>query len=491
MTRLPVVDQKQCGPDKISALPAEDGTLRAGSDFAGNVCIVTLGCSKNTVDSEVMLGALRARGFRPISEPENAELIVVNTCAFLQSAVEEGLDTILQLSKLKASGRCRQLVVAGCMVERYREQLKREIPEVDRFISTDELLKVADVGATSEECFDNARRPYFIYDETMPRIRSTGSASAYVKISEGCNRRCTFCIIPKIRGDLRSRSIESIGREVRQLLDDGVREMNFVAQDLTAYGTDFEGNRGIKPELASLLRHLETVTTDTQPFWMRLFYAYPIGTTEELIREISRLPFVANYLDMPLQHVSHDVLKRMNRPLGEKNTRALVEKIREVGPEVALRTTFIAGFPGETEADVRSLEEFISAGHFAHVGVFAYSDEEEAASFAYDGRVEPEEREERRARLMTAQQAVVAKRLQTFEGRRVRVLLEGAHADTDLLMVGRTEWQGPETDGEVIINEFEESLGGADQLRGRFGEVEITEVAGYDLVGRLVEVEKS
>ncbi|MCB0344676.1 MAG: 30S ribosomal protein S12 methylthiotransferase RimO [Bdellovibrionales bacterium] len=475
---LNIVGQKA----KTSTVP-----VVSAKEFAGNASIITLGCSKNLVDSEVMLGALASRGFQSVPDPENADIIVVNTCAFLESAVEESIDRILEVSELKARGRCRQLVVAGCMVERYREQLVAELPEVDQFISTDELLKVGQSAETSVECFDKARRPYFIYDENAPRVRSTGKAWTYLKISEGCDRPCTFCIIPKIRGSFRSRSIASIEAEASSLLADGVRELNLIAQDLTAYGTDFEGGRGIKSALPELLKRIDAINS-AEEFWVRLFYAYPVGTTEALINQLTELRNVCAYLDIPLQHISHPVLKAMQRPLGEKGTRRLIEMIRTKAPRLALRTTFIVGFPGETEEDVAALEAFVREGHFMHVGVFTYSHESEAAAAKLDGQLSEELKQQRRDRIMLAQQEVLKTKLESFVGSRQKVLLLGAHSDTDSLLVGRTEFQGPEADGETIINDVAAELGELDwsQLGGRFAEVEITEIAGYDLVGTLV-----
>ncbi len=503
--RLRVVPESSgdsCGPTK-NGRPHSHVHQTAGKEsvfaepgFAGNVALVTLGCAKNQVDSEIMLGALKGRGFRPVSDPQSADLIIVNTCAFLQSAVEEGIDTILELANYKKSGRCRKLYVAGCMVERYREDLKKTLPEVDRFISTDDLLRVADESETSDDCFNEARRPYFLYDETMPRVLSTAGHSAFVKVSEGCDRPCTFCIIPKIRGSLRSRSIASIGNEVKSLLQQGVKEFNLVAQDLTAYGSDFSGNRGVRSELSGLLQHISKESEDFD-CWIRLFYAYPIGVTEELVRQIVQLPRICNYLDLPLQHISGPVLKAMQRPLGEKGTRGLIEKVREIAPELALRTTFIVGFPGETEEDILSLEEFVSAGHFAHVGVFTYSQEKEAKSYILPDQIPEEIKSERRGRIMECQQAVVKRRLNSLVGTQLRVLIDGTHAESDLLFTGRTEWQGPETDGEVILNDISDALqesetfseGEFPHLKGRFAVAEITEVSGYDLVGRLVSLE--
>ncbi len=478
---------------KKAETPLPEASMHAGSDFAGNVAMVTLGCAKNLVDSEIMLGALKHRGFRVIAEPEDADLVVVNTCAFLQSAVREGIDRILELSELKAEGRCRRLVVAGCMVERYRAELEASLPEVDQFLSTDELLEVGAASPTSEKCFDEARRPYFLYDESMPRVVSTAGHSTYLKIAEGCNRPCSFCIIPKIRGGFRSRPQQSIVAEARSFLQQGVRELNLVAQDLTAYGSDFEGNRGIKSELPALLKDLASIDSDQREYWIRLLYAYPIGVNEELLRVIVERPQICNYIDIPLQHASGAVLKRMQRPLGEKGTRALVEHMRSTAPEIAIRTTFIVGFPGETEADVDALESFVAEGHFANVGVFTYSQEEEAKSFHFDGQIDEELKNERRNRVMEAQQNVVTRMLAEKIGERERVLIDGLHPETDLLLSARTQWQAPETDGMVIVNDIElehsddalNELSSA-ELTGQYVTVEYREVAGYDLVATIV-----
>lgn len=460
------------------------------ADFAGNVAVVTLGCAKNQVDSEVMLGAFQSKGYRAVADPKNAEVIVVNTCAFLESAVTEGIDTILELARYKKEGRLRKLIVAGCMVERYRGELQKEFPEVDRFLSTDELLQVADDQSTTAECFDGARRPYFLYDETMPRVINQGAHSSYVKIAEGCDRPCSFCIIPKIRGTFRSRSLQSVKAEVQELLAAGTREINLVAQDLTAYGSDFPGNRAYQSQLPKLLDEISAFPGD---YWIRLLYAYPIGVTEDLINKISQTPQICNYLDLPLQHVSGDVLKAMRRPLGERGTRQLIEKIKTLAPQIALRTTFIVGFPGETEEDVDKLEEFVRSGHFFHVGVFTYSQEAEATSYHYANQIPEELKKERRARVMEAQQVVVQRQLCSLVGRQLKVLLEGEHVETDLLLTARAEFQAPETDGEIIINEINDDTfegesrdASREALKGKFGIVEITDVAGYDLVGQLV-----
>ena len=475
--------------------------LENNNSASGNVAFVTLGCSKNTVDSEVMMGVLHKKGYVAVQDLDQADLIVVNTCAFLESAVQEGIDTILEVSKYKEEGRCKKLVVAGCMVERYREDLAKSLPEVDRFISTDQLMEVGEDEDVNNKALNSERKPYFLYDDLSPRILSTPSHTAYVKIAEGCDRPCAFCIIPKIRGAFRSRSIKSISNEVQSLVTQGVKEINFVAQDLTSYGSDFPGNRGIKNELVSLINSVEELDPNYD-FWLRLFYAYPIGVQEDLIRLIETSPRVCNYLDMPLQHISNNVLKSMRRPLGEKGTRNLIEQIRSVGPKIKLRTTFVVGFPGETDEDIDALEKYISEGHFMHVGIFTYSQEKEAASYVFDNQVEDHIKDERRARLMIAQANSLEKQLNQLIGTKQRVLLEGTHEDSDLLLIGRTEWQGPEADGITIINEVgdkymievEDERGNLvndfapeiHNLKGQFLDVEITEVAGYDVVASLI-----
>ncbi|MFN8392293.1 MAG: 30S ribosomal protein S12 methylthiotransferase RimO [Bdellovibrionota bacterium] len=501
-SKLPIVSDSNtaaasaCGHGGLTPVaPANAPSVHAEKSFGGNALLVTLGCAKNLVDSEIMLGALQSKGFRPVSDPQQADLIVVNTCAFLQSAVEEGVDRILELARYKETGRCRRLVVAGCMVERYRSDLEQSLPEVDRFISTDELLQVADEDDTAAATFDSARRPYFLYDESMPRLRSTLGHTSYVKIAEGCDRPCAFCIIPKIRGSFRSRPIESVVGEARDLVLDGVKELNLVAQDLTAYGSDLSGARIKRSMLSELLGRFGDLRAETsRDFWVRLLYAYPIGVDEMLIDQIRSSPVVCKYLDMPLQHISHAVLKRMNRPLGERGTRGLIEKIRLQAPEIALRTTFIVGFPGETEADVDSLEQFVGEGHFTHVGVFTYSQEAEAKSYHFDEQVPDDVKEARRKRVMERQQQVLAERASMVVGTTIPVLLENFHEESDLLLTARAEWQAPETDGEIIVNEIDDSIVNDDEsftpepLLGKFAEVEIREVLGYDFVGKLVAI---
>ena len=475
--------------------PAVKGQVKESDDFGGNVHFVSLGCAKNLVDSEVMMGVLTQRGYDSVGEPDRADLIVVNTCGFLQSAVKEGIDTILSLSEFRREGRCKRLVVVGCMVERYRGDLAEAMPEVDVFLTTDDLLKIADATESSQTVFDQARRPYFLYDEATPRVRMDGEFSTYVKVAEGCDRPCSFCIIPKIRGSFRSRHAESIVTEARSLLTQGVKEINLVAQDLTNYGADWTRGSLGSENLVGLLEQLEALKSEqADPFWIRLLYAYPIGVDERLIAHIRDSERVANYLDLPLQHISESVLKRMLRPLGGRRTRSLVEMMKKVNPEIALRTTFIVGFPGETDADVKELEEFIAEGHFCHVGVFTYSNEEESKAFNLDGQVADDEKQERLERLMMAQQGVVEARNRSLIGSYQQVLIERVSDEPGVLLEGRAEWQAPEVDSNCLISRiiqnenFENSaLPEIDLSRyvGRFVSVKHFDQSGYDLLSEL------
>lgn len=455
-----------------------DGSGLGPEVFMGRAAVITLGCAKNQVDSEVMLGVLRKNGYEIVTDLETADVAVVNTCSFLESAVKESVDSILNVAEYKEKGRLRKLIVAGCLVERYRDDLKKSIPEVDSFISVDDILKVGEAaGAAFGSELAGAARPYFLYDDTMPRYLSTRGHTAYVKVSEGCNRPCTFCIIPKIRGAMRSRSIDSVVREVAALGVQGVKEINLVAQDLTSYGKDHKNG-----DLAELLRRLDS--DGTVP-WVRLLYAYPIGIDARLLDAITESRSVCDYLDLPLQHASERMLKSMQRPVGRYSPRSIVEFIRGHAPQIKLRTTFIVGFPGETEDDVAELEDFIAAGHFSSVGIFTYSPEPGTPAHDMPGQLEGAVKDARRERLMLAQQRVNDDHLQSLVGSTVEVLVEGEHEETDLLLSGRTRFQAPEVDGTVIINDIEGGADSASVKPGTIGLVEITETAGYDLVGTL------
>jgi ribosomal protein S12 methylthiotransferase len=360
--------------------------------------------------------------------------------------------------------------------------LVESLPEVDQFLLTGELLSVGKVARDGimERALKDAGRPYFIYDETMPRLLASAPHTAYVKVAEGCNRPCTFCIIPRIRGAMRSRPISSVVQEVQQLSHRGVKEVNLVAQDLTSYGGDATPKE-------SLLGLLEALDRDGGVPWIRLLYSYPIGIDAPLLRAIADLPNICEYLDLPLQHASEAVLKRMKRPIGSFATRPIVEKIRKTAPEIALRTTFIVGFPGETEEDIAELESFVREGHFASVGVFKYSREKGTPSHDFEDQVREKIKEERRQRIMEAQQEVLNRRLISQVGSQIRVLVEGAHQDSDLLLTGRSRVQAPEVDGVVIINDLHQVDDKIPSV-GDIVKVEITEVAGYDLIGSVVEL---
>jgi ribosomal protein S12 methylthiotransferase len=475
-------DSEQSGScSSVAVNISEPQNVEGGRAFAGRAAIVTLGCAKNQVDSEVMIGVLRNTGFEIVNELAHADVAVVNTCGFLESAVKESVDCVLELSELKKSGSLRRLLVAGCMVERYKGDIRKALPEVDSFIDLDGLLGVGQAALGADEALRDilheGARPYFLYDETMPRHLASKRHMAYVKVSEGCNRPCAFCIIPQIRGSMRSRSVESIVREVQALAAQGVREMNLVAQDLTAFG----GDRG-DSRLVDLLRAIDSTKAAA---WVRLLYAYPVGVDDELLRAIVELPSVCNYLDVPLQHASETVLKNMKRPIGRFGSRRFVEYVRQTAPEIKLRTTFIVGFPGETEADIADLESFVKDGHFESVGVFTYSPEPGTGAYDLQGQISEKEKRARRDRIMLAQQKVRVQRNQEYVGKELEVLVEGPHEETDLLLSARARFQAPEVDGSVLVNDIGEGLG--EIPAGHLGRVLVTEVSGYDLVGTLLK----
>src|SRR5215475_1952470 len=377
------------------------------------VYFVSLGCPKNRVDTEVMLGLSDRAGFAIARAPEDADAIVVNTCGFIGEAKEESIDTILEMARYKSEGKAKRLVVTGCLTQRYAGDLQRDLPEVDHFLGSGDVDKI--VGALRGQVPRDgvSMDPAYLYDDVTPRLQSLPAYTAYVKIAEGCDRPCSFCIIPKLRGGQRSRSAESVEREVRDLVARGAVEINLVAQDLTTYGKDLDGEL----QLASLVRRLARVDGLR---WLRLHYAYPTATTDELLAAIAEEPRVAKYIDMPLQHVDDDVLKKMRRGHVGKTSRALVEKIRARIPGVTLRTTFIVGHPGETDAAFARLVDFVKDAEFDRVGVFTYSNEDgtHAAKLAAElGQVPQKEMEKRRRELMRAQRSISRKKMKAMVGR--------------------------------------------------------------------------
>jgi ribosomal protein S12 methylthiotransferase len=438
-----------------------------------SVGFVSLGCPKNLVDGEVMLGQLQRRGHALVTDPRQADVIVVNTCAFIDRAKQESVDAILEMAQEKQAGRARRLVVTGCLAQRYDAELRREIPEIDATLGTGQVADIVGAVEGQDTRTDaDARRPTWIYDHASPRVLSTPPWLAYLKISEGCDYTCTFCIIPRLRGLHRSRALDDVVLEAEALAARGVRELVLVAQDSTRYGLD----RGMRDGLATLLRRLGRVDGLR---WIRIMYAYPATVTDGILDAIASEAKVVKYVDMPLQHASDAVLRRMKRPTGRGNLRGMVERVRDRVPGVAFRTSFIVGFPGETDADFEELLGLVRSAAFDNVGVFTYSDEEGTASFDLADRVPQPLKERRRRRLLALQQSISARRNRARIGERVEVLVEGTHPDTDLLLRGRLATQAPEIDGSVIVND-----GAA--APGTFVTCEITEAHPYDLVGRVV-----
>ena len=445
-----------------------------------SVYFVSLGCPKNRVDTEVMLGLVDEKGLRVTARPEDAEVIVVNTCGFIGEAKEESVDTILEMGRYKEEGTCKRLVVTGCLSQRYAGDLQRELPEVDVFLGSGEVDKIVAAVDGADRLSDVADIPRYLYDDRTPRIASTGRHSAYVKIAEGCDRPCGFCIIPKLRGPQRSRTPESVEREVRALVEAGCVEVNLVAQDLTTYGTDLSDP---SIDLAALLRRLGRVDGAR---WIRLHYAYPTATTDRLLDAIAEEPRVAKYLDVPLQHVDDNLLKIMRRGHVGRQVRELVKRARARVPGLTLRTTFIVGHPGETEEAYQRLVEFVEETEFDRVGVFTYSKEEGTHSATLDEMDVPADVAERRRRdLMRLQRRISKKKMKAFVGNDVEVLVDGGSDESEYLYEGRHAGQAPEVDGKVFL-----SLGdGVPALRpGDVVRARVDRVADYDLAATAVEV---
>jgi ribosomal protein S12 methylthiotransferase len=497
------------------------------------VGFISLGCPKNLVDSEVMMGLLDRAGARLTAKPEDAEILVVNTCSFIDTAKQESVDTILEMARLKTSGSAKKLIVAGCLVERYRDEIKKNIPEVDAVVGTGELesiLEAAGIAPTavvaqspfnilsgnghaeirsgresgagthktlpepasfrpegdhrekqgrfSREDWQGAGHllPTYLYNEDTPRFLSTGRTSAYIKIAEGCDHPCSFCIIPNLRGKFRSRRFESVVAEAQRLVASGVREITLIGQDTTCYGEDL----GLKDGLATLL---DTLAGIEGLRWLRFLYAYPNRLTGRLLETIAKHDNICKYLDVPLQHASPDVLKRMKRGAGAEIFLKTLEKVRAAVPGIALRTSFIVGFPGESLRDFEILEQFIGEAKFDWLGVFNYSDEEGSGAFSLDEKLQKRTIEARKRRLMKLQQSISKRAKQQWVGREVTLLAEGESEETPMLWEGRTQFHAPEIDGKVYINDF----GSLETLQaGSFYRAEITEAHEYDFVARIV-----
>jgi ribosomal protein S12 methylthiotransferase len=498
--RKPIISRSL---EKTLKTSAEQSPLKVG--------FVSLGCPKNLVDSEVMMGLVSRAGAELTPRAEDADVIVVNTCSFIESAQQESVNTILEMASHKSAGKAKKLVVAGCLVERFRDRIRKDIPEVDAVVGTGELEDIlsaagltpasvpekqpgnspfvilprraegearAAQGRFSRESWDGAvgDLPNYLYDEATPRVLATPAHRAYIKIAEGCDHPCTFCIIPQLRGQFRSRRFESVVAEAERLARAGVREITLIGQDTTCYGEDF----GLKDGLALLLKKLAGIA---ELRWVRFLYAYPNKITGKLLETIAGNEKICSYMDVPLQHASAPVLKRMKRGGGADVFLRSIGKMRKTVPDLTLRTSFIVGFPGESENEFGELCDFVREAQFDWMGAFAYSDQEGAAAFALEKKLSPGEIEGRRKHLMSIQRQISRKRKKQLVGRDFDLLLEGDSEETELLLEGRTAMHAPEIDGKVFVNDFPEELS---PKSGEFYRCQITEAHHYDLVARIV-----
>jgi ribosomal protein S12 methylthiotransferase len=447
------------------------------------VGFVSLGCPKNLVDSEVMMGILTRAGYEITPRAGDADVLVVNTCSFIAPAQQESVQSILEMAEYKKFGRAQKLIVAGCMVERYRNDIREQIPEVDAVIGTGEVDKILEAceGQLRPAASDGAALPSYLYHDLTPRILATPRHTAYIKINEGCDHPCTFCVIPQLRGKFRSRRFESVVREAENLAAAGVREISLIGQDTTFYGEDL----GLRDGLAILLERLAQIEDLN---WIRFLYCYPNRITLRLLDTIAAHPRLAKYLDVPLQHASRSVLARMRRGSSGDAFLKMIERARSAIPGVSIRTSFIVGFPGETEKDFRELCDFVRAAEFDWMGVFAYSDEDTSKSFALENKVDDKTIARRRDTLLAIQKKISAHKLRKRVGQQLQAMLEGPSKDTDLIWEARLEGMAPEIDGKIYITEFEGVNDAADLPQpGTMATIEITESNDYDLIARAVE----
>jgi ribosomal protein S12 methylthiotransferase len=452
------------------------------SNHNKKVGFVSLGCPKNLVDSEVMMGRLAEAGYEITPNADEADTVVVNTCGFIESAKQESVEAILEAAAMKSGGHASRLIVAGCLVERYRDDLMKELPEVDAFIGTsqiDEILHAADEEFDAKQLtitpLGNKSSTY-LYDFDTPRLRATDSYTAFIKIAEGCDRPCAFCSIPSMRGSFRSRRFGSIIEEARNLAKQGVKEVVLIAQDSSRYGEDL----GEVDALAALIRALGEIE---ELEWVRVMYAYPTHISDAFLAAIAETPKAVKYLDMPLQHASRNVLKLMKRGGNRESLEKLIRRVREKVPGITIRTTFITGFPGETDEDFEELMAFVKNCRFDNLGVFTYSDEEGTPAFDLPNKVDPKVAKIRRDKVMKLQAKISRELNEAKIGRTFPVLFEGLSQESDLLFQGRLEGQTQEIDGYILINDMPEDL---EPQVGAIYNVKITEAHEYDLVGEIV-----
>jgi ribosomal protein S12 methylthiotransferase len=447
------------------------------------VGFVSLGCPKNLVDSEVMMGTLVRAGYEITPRADEADVIVVNTCSFIAPAQQESVQSILEMAEYKKFGRAQKLIVAGCMVERYRNEIREQIPEVDAVIGTGEVDKILE--ACEGGLRPDSSLPTYLYHDLSPRILATPRHTAYIKINEGCDHPCTFCVIPQLRGKFRSRRFESVVREAQNLAASGVREISLIGQDTTFYGEDL----GLRDGLPVLLERLAQVEDLN---WIRFLYCYPNRITTRLLETIAAHPRLVKYLDVPLQHASRSVLARMKRGSSGSAFLKMLDKIRKIIPGIAIRTSFIVGFPGETENDFEELCDFVRAAEFDWMGVFSYSDEDAAGSFSLENKVEARTISRRKNALMSLQKALSRRKLRLKIGQKVQAMVEGPSKDTDLVWEARLEGMAPEIDGKVYITEFEGVNDAADlPAPGTLATIEVTDARDYDLIGRAVKFSRA
>jgi ribosomal protein S12 methylthiotransferase len=448
------------------------------------VGFISLGCPKNLVDSEVMMGILAREGYELTSRADDAEILVVNTCSFIESAQKESIDTILEMAEHKKFGSAKRLIVAGCLVERYRDQILEQVPEVDAVVGTGEVERIIEAVEGDLKVLP-AQPPSFLYHDLTPRVLTTPKHQAYIKIAEGCDHPCSFCIIPELRGAFRSRRFESVLREAENLAASGTREITLIGQDTTSYGEDL----GLRDGLAQLLAKLAAIE-DVQ--WVRFLYAYPNRLTQKILDTLAAHARLAKYIDMPLQHASRNVLARMKRGSNGDAFLKLLERARATIPGVALRTSFIVGFPGEGEADFQELCDFVKAARLDWMGVFEYSDVDNAESFPLDGKVDAETITDRRNRLMALQKKISREKLRAHKGRVETALVEGLSKDNPLVWEARLESMAPDIDGKVYLTDVEiASPLSASLVSAEIGDVvrvEITKTDAYDLIGRVAKI---
>lgn len=456
------------------------------SDPLKTVHFVSLGCAKNRVDTEVMVGVAEGAGLELVGDAEEADVVVINTCGFIGEAKKESIDTILEVADMRDSGRGRmkKLVVAGCLSQRYADELSKEIPEVDHFMGSSDMLKLGDViSGGSKERMLVGNPAQWVFHKSNPRVLSQGRHSAYVKVAEGCNRSCSFCVIPDMRGKQRSRSIDDIVGEVEALVDQGMVEANLISQDTIAYGRDLPGSGGDEAARGKKLAELVERVAEVKGLqWVRLFYLYPETMDPQLIELLANHPRVVPYVDMPLQHAADAMLKRMKRGHGIDRQKRVVEKLRKAVPDLTFRTAFIVGHPGETEEEFEELVDFVKWAEFERMAAFRYSDEETCQSFNLSDKVSAKVAAQRYRKLMKTQKSIAHRKSKALIGKELEVLIEGVSDEHEYVQMARHRGQAPEVDGQVYLEGPEVE----DARAGEIRRVVVTQAADYDLVGELL-----